>query len=304
MNFLLTRAFGSAPLLLCLASLLWGGNTIASRLAVGEVSPMMLIFLRWLAVCLLVTTVSGREMRQAWPVMKPRLWWIVAMGGLGLASFNALFYVAAHHTTAINLGIIQSIMPGLILLGSFIFFGTRIRWLQCLGLALTSLGVVVVVTSGAVGDLLLLQFNFGDLLMLAACFLYSGYALGLRGRPEVQGMVMMGYFAYGALLTCVPLLALEYAFHDVTPPSAAGWAIILFVAVGPSYLSQLFFMRGVDLVGPGQAGLYTNTVPIFSSVLAVLLLGEEFHLHHVAAMALVFTGIFLFERLNNRAGPT
>ena len=297
MMSLLTRAYGFAPLVLCLATLGWGGNTIASRLAVGEVSPMLLIFLRWTLVCLLVSAISGREMRRAWPVLKPRLGWVLLMGGLGFASFNALFYVAAHSTTAINLGIIQGTMPGIILLGSFVLFGTRIRWLQGLGLLLTFLGIVVVVTRGDMANLLFLQFNFGDLLMLVACFLYSGYTLGLRGRPEVDSLALMGYFAFAALLACIPLLVLEWFFWGFTPPSAKGWLIILFVAVAPSYLSQIFFMRGVDLIGPGPAGLYTNTVPVFAAILAVLLLGESLLPHHVAAMALVFAGIYLFERL-------
>ena len=297
MNPLLSRAYGMAPLLLLVASVGWSGNTIASRVAVGEVSPMMLIFLRWLLVCLLIAAIRGREMRQAWPVIKPKLAWVFAMGGVGLCLFNALFYIAAYYTTAINLGIIQSIIPGLILLGSFIFFGIRISWLQGVGLFMTFAGVVAIVTRGALGDLLLLEFNFGDLLILAACFFYAGFALGLRGRPEVDGIVMMGYFALAALVMTVPLLALEYVFWDLVPPSATAWLLIVFIAVMPSFLSQVFFMRGVELIGPGPAGLYANAVPIFAAVLAILLLGEQFRAYHVAAMTLVFTGIYLFDRL-------
>ena len=296
MMSLLTRAYGFAPLILCLATLGWAGNTVASRVAVDEVSPMLLIFLRWSLVCLLVSAVSGREMRRAWPVLRPRLGWAMLMGGLGLASFSALIYTAAYSTTAINLGIIQGTVPGMVLLGSFVLFGTRMRWLQGLGLLLTFLGIVAVVTQGELANLLFLQFNFGDLLMLVACSLYAGYTLGLRGRPEVDSLALMGYFAFAALLVSVPLLLLEWYLRGVVAPSPEGWLIIIYVALIPSYLSQVLFMRGVQLIGPGPAGLYVNTVPVFASVLAVLLLGEDFRLHHVAAMALVFAGIYLFER--------
>ena len=226
--------------------------------------------------------------------MKSRLGWVMLMGGAGLSLFSAMFYVAAHSTTAINLGIIQSVLPGIILLGSFIFFGTRIRWLQGLGLGLTCVGVVVVVTRGALGELLSLQFFAGDLIMLAACFVYAGYTLGLRSRPEVPPIALMGYFSIAALLFTIPLLAVEHATTGITPPGATGWLIILYVVIMPSFLSQVFFMRGVDLIGPGPAGLYANTVPIFAAVMAILLLGEQFRPHHVAAMLLVFSGIYLF----------
>lgn len=295
MTNLISRAYGIAPLVLCFATLGWGGNTIASRMAVGEVSPMMLIFLRWGLVAAMLILFYGREMKQVWPVMRPRLGWIAVMGGIGMSVFNALFYLAAHSTTAINLGIIQSTMPGIILLGSFILFGTRIRWLQAFGLLLTFVGVAVMVTRGALAEILLLSFNYGDLLMLLACVFYSGYTLGLRGRPDVSGLVMMGYFSIAAFLMTLPLLALEHVFWGITLPGLKGWLIILYVAIMPSFLSQVFFMRGVDLVGPGAAGLYANMVPIFSSVLAVLILGEQFRWYHVMAMVLVFAGIYLFE---------
>ena len=296
---LLSRAYGYAPLVLLLAALGWGGNTIASRMAVGEVSPMMLIFLRWVIVAGLILVLHGREMRRVWPVMRPRLRWIAVMGGIGLTMFNALFYIAGHHTTAINLGIIQNVMPAMILIGSFLFFGSRIRWLQGLGLCLTFSGAVVVVSQGRLADLLLLQFNYGDLIMLTACFFYSGYTLGLRGRPEVDSLVMMGYFSVPALLATIPLLAIEHFTWGITPPTTTGWLIILFVALIPSFLAQVLFMRGVDLIGPGPAGLYTNSVPIFSSILAILILGEDFRLHHVVAMTLVFGGIYLFGKLRD-----
>ena len=291
MKSLLARAYGIAPLILCLATLGWASNTVASRMAVGEVSPMMLIFLRWLLVSALIAALHGRGMREAWPVMRSRLGWTLMMGGCGLSLFSALFYVAAHTTTAINLGIIQSVIPGFVLLGGFVFFGTRIRWLQGLGLGLTCLGVVA---RGSLAELLSLQFFAGDLLMLAACIAYSGYTLALRSRPEVSLIALMGYFSVAALLFTIPLLALEHATTGITPPSTAGWLIILYVVIMPSFISQVFFIRGVDLIGPGPAGLYTNTVPVFAAVMAILLLGEEFRPHHVAAMLLVFSGIYLF----------
>jgi len=292
---LLHRAYSNAPLMLCLATLGWGGNTIASRLAVGEISPMALIFLRWAVVVVILLFTHGREMKSAFPVIRARLPWIALMGGLGMTVFNALFYIAAHTTTAVNLGIIQSTMPGLILLGSFLVYGTRINSIQGIGLVIAFAGVVVIVTQGSLEQLFHLTFNSGDLLMLLACLFYSGYTIGLRNRPEIGGMVMMGYFAIAAWITTIPLMLIESQITGILWPDLDGWLIILYVAIMPSFLSQVFFMRGVDLIGPGQAGLYTNLVPIYGAILAVIILGEALHFYHVAALGLVFGGIYLFE---------
>src|SRR3954463_11050195 len=75
-----------------------------------------------------------------------------------------------------------------------------------------------------------------------------------------------------------------------------GVLILLYVALVPSLLSQMFYMRGVELIGPGRAGLFVNLVPIFGALLAVLLLGEPFRAYHALALALVLGGIWLAER--------
>ena len=292
---ILSRAYSSAPFLLFLATLGWGSNTIASRLAVGEISPMLLIFFRWGFVVVILLSLYWRQMIDEWPIIRPRLKWLLIMGGCGLSLFNAFFYIAAHSTTAVNLGIIQSTMPGMILLGSFMFFGDRINRLQFSGLLLTLLGVGVIVTQGSLEQLMQLTFNHGDLLMIFACSFYAMYTVGLKSRPKISGMVMLAYFSVAAFLMTIPLMIFESFIYGTVMPGVKGFAIVFYIAMVPSFLSQIFFMRGVDLIGPGSAGLYANLVPIFSAIMAVLLLSEEFALFHLAAMLLVFGGIGLFE---------
>ena len=297
---ILSRAYSSAPFLLFLATLGWGSNTIASRLAVGEVSPMLLIFFRWGFVVVILLSLYWRRMIDEWPIIRPRLKWLLIMGGCGLSLFNAFFYIAAHSTTAVNLGIIQSTMPGMILLGSFMFFGDRINGLQFSGLLLTLLGVGVIVTQGSLEQLMQLTFNHGDLLMIFACSFYAMYTVGLKSRPKISGMVMLAYFSVAAFLMTIPLMIFESFIYGTVMPGVKGFAIVFYIAMVPSFLSQIFFMRGVDLIGPGSAGLYANLVPIFSAIMAVLLLSEEFALFHLAAMLLVFGGIGLFEYQSRR----
>ena len=297
---ILSRAYSSAPFLLFLATLGWGSNTIASRLAVGEISPMLLIFFRWGFVVVILLSLYWRQMIDEWPIIRPRLKWLLIMGGCGLSLFNAFFYIAAHSTTAVNLGIIQSTMPGMILLGSFMFFGDRINRLQFSGLLLTLLGVGVIVTQGSLEQLMQLTFNHGDLLMIFACSFYAMYTVGLKSRPKISGMVMLAYFSVAAFLMTIPLMIFESFIYGTVMPGVKGFAIVFYIAMVPSFLSQIFFMRGVDLIGPGSAGLYANLVPIFSAIMAVLLLSEEFGLFHLAAMLLVFGGIGLFEYQSRR----
>ena len=282
--------------MLVLATLAWGSHTIAGKLSVGEVSPMMLIFLRWAIVALLIWSTNGPAMISSWPVVSKKLKWVFLMGGCGLSLFNAFFYLAAHFTSAINLGIIQSIMPAMILFGSYLLFGSAVNRFQAIGLVLTFLGCIIIATKGSMGNIILLSFNIGDLLMLLAILFYAGYSLGLKNRPAIPGLIMIGYFSIGALIMSVPLVFVETLISGLRTPTENGWYIVLYIALVPSFLSQIFFMRGVDLVGPNSAGLYANLVPIFSALMAILILDETFRFYHLIAMVIIFSGIFLFEK--------
>lgn len=288
--------YGQAYLLLALTTLMWGGNAVASRLAVGHISPMALTCLRWLGVCLVIVPLTGRAVKTETAALLPRWRYVVVMSALGFTSFNALMYAAAHHTSAINLTILQGSVPVLVLLGALLWLGTPIRLVQILGGAVTMIGVVVVAARGEIETIARLAFNIGDVWMIVACAAYAAYTVALRRRPAVSGFVFFSAMAGVAFLLTLPLLAIEIATGNVLWPDAQGLAILVYVALFPSLLSQVFFMRGVELIGPGRAGLFVNLVPVFGAILAVGLLGEPFRFYHALGLALVLGGIWLAER--------
>lgn len=296
------RFYASPVLLLLLTTLFWGGNAVAGRLAIGEVSPIAVVFLRWVAVVALMLALYGRQLRAEWPILRPHLAMIIVMGICGFTAFNALFYIAAYSTTAVNLGIIQGALPIFVLVGAFVLQGSRIGLLQGLGALVTMTGVALIAGQGDFRSLADLEINPGDGLMIIACVLYALYAVLLRNRPAVSGMVFFTALAIVAALSSLPLLAIEAWQGSLQWPTAKGWLIVAYISLFPSFLSQIFFMRGVELIGPGRAGIFINLVPISSSLLAVGLLGEPFHLYHAAALALVLAGIALSERKRPRTG--
>jgi drug/metabolite transporter (DMT)-like permease len=283
-------------LLLGLTALLWGGNAVAGRLAVGEISPMALTCLRWVIVVVILVPTMGSQVLSAWPVLLPRWRLILFMGVFGFTGFNALFYAAAHHTTAVNLTIIQGAIPVLVLLGTVLLFKARVGILQVLGMAVTMGGVALVAAKGDFAVLRALALNTGDVWMLLACVFYASYTLGLRNRPLVSGFVFFTAMAVVAFLTSVPLLIYEIASGAVQWPTPRGLLVLLYVGLMPSLLSQILYMRGVELIGPGRAGLFVNLVPVFGALLAVVLLGEPFAAYHGLGLALVLGGIWLAER--------
>jgi drug/metabolite transporter (DMT)-like permease len=145
------------------------------------------------------------------------------------------------------------------------------------------------------------SFLIGDVFMLIACASYAVYTLALRDRPKVSGFVFFSVLALAALMISLPLLAWEIAAGEVIWPDLRGFAFLLFVTLFPSLLSQIFFMRGVELIGPSRAGLFVNLVPVFGAFLGVAILGEPFRWYHAVGLVLVLGGIWLAER---KSGPS
>ena len=288
-------ASGRAYVLLTLTALCWGANAVFGRLAVGEISPMALVSLRWLGALGLLVAFAHAQVRRDWPVLRTRLPFVAAMGAIGFTVFNALFYLAAHWTTAVNIGIIQGSIPVFVLIGAFAAYRTRVAGLQVAGVLVATLGVALVAAGGDLARLASLALNFGDVLMIAACVLYAGYTLGLSRRPPVSPLSLFTGMAGAAFVTSLPLALAEAALGRFQWPTPAGWLILGLVTLFPSFLAQISFIQGVALIGPSRAGVFVNLVPVFASILALLILQEPFRLFHAVALALVLGGIWLSE---------
>ena len=290
------KIFTNAHFLLTLTSLFWAFNTIAGRAAVGEVSPLLVVSIRWFFVSILLTFLCRKELFETWKVLKYRLKWLVIMGLFGFTSFNSFYYIAAHDTIAINLGLVQGTMPAFIIIISRMWLKEKINIPQLLGVIITFVAVLLVVSSGNLYALMKLQLNKGDIVMIFACTLYAVYAVGLRKKPNIGALVLLTFFSYVAFIGSLPGLFYETFTSNLVLPGMKGIIILSIIIIFPSFLAQIFFMKGVEKIGPARSGLYTNLVPVFASILAVLLLGELFKLYHLISLILIFLGIYMFEK--------
>ncbi len=282
--------------LMIFTTLFWGGNVVAGRMAVGEVSPMAVVFLRWLIAFALLATVAARPMREEYRLMLPHWRLVLVMGIFGYTGYNALYYTAAHHTTSANMAIIQGATPIIVLLMGFAIYGAKLNRWQFLGAMLTLVGVFVSAARGDISVITTLSFNRGDLWLLIASVMYAIYTLLLRQRPAVSPLVFFAAMAAGATVSAVPLLVWEMQQGAVIWPTFKGWLIIAYIAVFPSLLCQIAYIRGIELIGPGRASIFYNLVPIFGVMLAALILFEMPTLADIVALALVIGGILIAEK--------
>ena len=290
-----------AYVLLLLTTLFWGGNAVAGKLAIGHISPLLLNAGRW-AIAFAILYFMGRKRLLAdWPAIRPKLPLLVALGAFGFTVFNVALYSALNYTSAINASIEQAGIPMLIFMLNFLLFRLRAGIGQIIGFLLSIAGVALTASHGEPARLLDLDINFGDALMVVGVVVYSLYTVALRYRPAIHWQSLMIVLTGAAFISALPFAGLEFAWGAGIVPDSRGWAIVAYTAIFPSILSQIFFIRGVELIGANRAGLFINLVPIFGTLLSILILGEDFRAYHAIALVLTLGGIWLAEASGKRA---
>ncbi len=295
----LNRCGDKAWVLLVLTMVMWGSNSPVIRVASTEISPMTIVCLRWALVGFAVMAFRPASFGQDWQRAKSRPGFIFCMVLLMTAS-NAAIFIGGRYTTGINLSILQGAGPVAVMVGAWLWFGTRIGPVRMLGLIVSTIGVLLLATQGNLLQLGNVNLNRGDLLMLASVFFYTIYILALRYRPPMPNYSFFCFIALGSFMISLPMLAVEFSLGLTFWPSWKGWLALIYVAFFTSMLGQIFFMRAVELVGPGRAAQFQNLAPLVGSVMSVLTLGEEFALFHTFALIFVTGGILIAERFGAR----
>ncbi|MCO5080495.1 MAG: DMT family transporter [Rhizobiaceae bacterium] len=285
-----------AYILLFLTCLFWGGNSVAGKLAVGNVSPMLLTTLRWGLAFVILLALGWPRIRVDLPKLRASWLFLLVAGMFGFTVFTVALYGALLFTTAVNTSIEQAAIPMVIFLANFLLFGLRVTATQVLGFFISIAGVLVVASHGDPFRLLALDVNVGDAIMLVAVLVYGLYSVVLRWKPQVHWQSLMAGLTFSAFVTSVPFALAEAASGGMILPNATGWGIVAFTVVFPSILSQIFYIRGIELIGSNRAGLFINLVPICGTLLSLAILREQFHLYHAVALGMALGGIWLAER--------
>lgn len=290
-----------AAILLTLTAMMWAGNAIAGRLAVGEVSPMVLTMLRWVMAVLMLLPFTLGRVRADWPELRRQWAFLIAMGAVGYTGFNVMLYSSAYTTSAVNITIIQASMPMMIFALNLAIFRVAIRPLQVAGYLMTLLGVALVAGQGDLAGLARLQVTEGDALMLVGSVLYSGYTVALKRRIGLHPLSFLTAMCGGAALVSLPFAGWEWASGAaVLPATPLAAGVVLYTAVAASVVSQWFYMTGVAAIGANRAGLFINLVPVFGAGLAVAILGEAVAVHQALALLLVLGGILIAQAAGGR----
>ena len=282
--------------LLLVPPLCWGGNAVLARGVVDVVPPVSLAFWRWVAAFAILLPFTFRQVKRDWKTAMDSWQWLLVLSFLGVSCFNSMLYTAAHTTTAINVSLMQTAMPAMIILISWIAFKEKISSIQLVGVMVSMAGACLIVVRGRLQILLTMELVEGDVLMLIAVFIYALYSALFRKRPSIHPLSLLVLtFGCGAVML-LPLYIWELVVVGPFSLSLISLMSILYVAVFPSIVAYFCWNRGIELIGANRAGLFMYLIPVFASVMAILFLGETLYAYHGMGMALILVGMVIFNR--------
>jgi len=287
--------------LLTLSPLFWAGNWIIGRGLHADIPPMAMTFFRWLFAIVILAPFAWRHVKRDWPILRTHWKFLVVLGAIGVGTHNSLAYLGLNYTTATNGVILNSFIPVMIVTMSWLFLREKLQPMQLVGVAISLVGVLTILSEGQLQTLLGFRLNIGDIFIILSMAMWSVYTIMLRWRP--RGLNVISFLWVVGIIgnTCVlPLWLGEMALGHFIAWSWTNLAALLAVALCSSVLAYLFWNRGVEEVGANVAGLFVHLMPVFGIVLAWLFLNEELAPYHVMGIVLILSGIWLTSRYGRR----
>lgn len=287
---------GNAYLVLALASLCWSGNHIMGRAVAGHVPPVALATLRWLLAAAVLWPFVRHQVVRDWPLVRKQPGIIVFLALIGGALFGTLQFVGLQYTSALNVSVMNSLTPVLIVLASAVMFADRMGRLQLVGIGVSLAGVFVIITRLDPSVVSGLAFNRGDLIILLNQGLWAVYAVCLRLRPPIHWLSFMFWFSLISGVAMIPFLGWETTTGYVLQPTLLTFVAIAFVTLFSTIGGFALWTRGVELIGPNRAGVFLHLIPVYSALLTGVLLGEPLMGYHVVGFVLILAGVWCAAR--------
>jgi drug/metabolite transporter (DMT)-like permease len=181
-----------------------------------------------------------------------------------------------------------------VLIAARVFLAQPITARQVGGVAISILGVTVIIMRGEPAALLSFRLNIGDVWMLLAVCLWAAQTILIRFLPKDMDVIAFQVVAFvPGLLAALPFYIYETASGQPMPLSVNAMASVAYAGLVASVLGFTCWNMGVLRIGAKTAGYFSNLYPVLSAALGILVLGEAFHWYHAVGALIIVAGIYL-----------
>jgi drug/metabolite transporter (DMT)-like permease len=285
----------TAYIFLILATLFWSGNFIVGKVAsLFEIPPFTLNFYRWTFAWLILAPFTLKEIVRKKDHILQNIKLIFILGITSITIFNSIVYYSLNFTQVISGVLMISTIPVMIIFFSWVFKIEKTNIYQILGVILSLIGVAIIVTKANINLLINLNFNKGDLWMVVAMFSWAMYSTLLRKKKfELSQLSLLEVIISAGLILLIPAYLIEMYLGFKLNINLPFILTLSYVALFPGLASFICWIKGIGVIGSNRAGIFLHLMPIFSTVLAILIFKEKFMNFHLFGAIFIVTGIFL-----------
>jgi len=273
----------------------WSGNMVLARAFRDALPPIQLAMARWVIALLLCLPVALPLWQKNWPMVRRHWRLMTLLGVLGVGGYNTFAYLALQWTTAINASLLNTLIPIATMILAALLVHEPLSLRKGVGILLALTGVTVVITQGDLTLLATLEVNRGDLWMVVAVFTWALYTVLLRRRPAgIDPLVQLLFFIAVGIVVLIPFTVWEHAL--LGKEAELSWAtllVMLYTGIFPGFLGYIFYNAAVAQVGASTGSLFLYAMPVLSSLLSILLVGETPQGYHAVGLILVLGGILV-----------
>ena len=284
-----------AYIMLVCASLFWAGNFIVGKYAfLTDIPPLSLVFYRWTLVWFILLPFTYKEIIKYKDIIFHNLPLLFLLGFTSVGLFNSFTYLALIHTQVINASLFNAAIPAIIILLCFLFKVEKTNKFQILGLIISVLGIIAIITKLNLDILLSLNFNKGDLIMVGGVLTWGIYSTLLKRKKfTLPLLTLVHVICTLGLISVLPQFLYEYTNGQVIKFDINLVYTLIFLALFPSIGSYYCWAGAVSIVGANRAGISLSLIPLFSTIFAIAIYDEKFQLFHLIGAILIILGLFL-----------
>ena len=285
----------SAYIFLILATLFWSGNFIVGKAAsLFEIPPFTLNFYRWTFAWLILAPFTLKEIFKKKNYILNNIKLILVLGITSITIFNSIVYYSLNFTQVISGVLMISTIPVMIIFFCWILKIEKTNFYQILGVFFSLLGVVVIITKADLRILFNLDFNKGDLWMVVAMFSWAMYSALLRKKKiELSNISFLQMIITSGLILLLPAYLIEMSLGYRSTINLPFMLTLSYVVLFPGLASFFFWIKGISIIGSNRSGIFLHLMPIFSTIMAILIFNEKFMGFHLIGAVLIITGIIL-----------
>jgi len=287
-----------AYIFLILTTLFWSGNFIVGKAAsLYEIPPFTLNFYRWMFAWIILAPFTLKEIAAKKNYILENIKLITILGITSITIFNSIVYYSLNFTQVISGVLMISTIPVMIIIFCWLFKIEKTNFYQILGVIFSLSGVLVIITKADLVVLLNLNFNKGDLWMVVAMFSWAMYSALLKKKKfELSQLSLLQIIISAGLIFLLPAYLIELALGYRVSIHLPFILTLSYVVLFPGLASFIFWIKGISIIGSNRSGIFLHLMPIFSTILAMLIFKEKFMIYHLIGAMLIVVGIILSSR--------